>query len=200
MNKSIRNSLLYSLVLSIIVAALILPGCAPQAAKPPAAETPNTPIKIGGSLPLTGPASYLGKFVKAGYDKWAEDVNAKGGLLGRKVEMIIYDDQSDPKNASTLLDKVLTVDKVNLLAGGYPGGSAAVQMPIAEQYRMVFVSMGGQWDSFQKGFTFSFAAPPLDEQVVVRRHLGLARHHSSGPEAQDGCYLWPQLHLFLGCP
>jgi len=160
-NKSIRNSLLYSLVLSIIIAALILPGCAPQAAKQPAGETVTTPIKIGGSLPLTGPASYLGKLVKVGYDKWLEDVNAKGGLMGRKVEMTIYDDQSDPKNAATLLDKVITVDKVNLLAGGYPGGSAAVQMPIAEQYRMVYISMGGQWDSFQKGFTFSFASPPL---------------------------------------
>ena len=162
MKRSTRNALhLYSLALSIIILVALLIGCAPQAASQPKDQAVTTPIKIGGSLPLTGPASYLGKFVKAGYDKWVADVNAKGGLLGRKVELVIYDDQSDPKNAATLLDKVITVDKVNLLAGGYPGGSAAVQMPIAEQYRMVFVSMGGQWDSFQKGFTFSFASPPL---------------------------------------
>jgi branched-chain amino acid transport system substrate-binding protein len=163
MNKRPLHGIrLIILAISLVtVISMVLLGCGQKAASPSAGETVTTPIKIGGSLPLTGPASYLGKFVKAGYDKWLEDINAKGGLLGRKVEMVIYDDQSDPKNAATLLDKVITVDKVNLLAGGYPGGSAAVQMPIAEQYRMVFVSMGGQWDSFQKGFTFSFAAPPL---------------------------------------
>jgi branched-chain amino acid transport system substrate-binding protein len=163
MKKSTRHNLyLFTLLLSVvIIISFIVPGCGQPAASKPDAAAVKTPIKIGGSLPLTGPASYLGKFVKAGYDKWAEDINASGGLLGRKVELVIYDDQSDPKNAATLLDKVITVDKVNLLAGGYPGGSAAVQMPIAEQYRMVFISMGGQWDSFQKGFTFSFAAPPL---------------------------------------
>jgi branched-chain amino acid transport system substrate-binding protein len=145
----------------VTIISLTLLGCGQPPASQSAAETAKTPIKIGGSLPLTGPSSYLGKFVKAGYDKCVEDINAKGGLLGRKVELVIYDDQTDPQNAATLLDKVITVDKVNLLAGGYPGGSAAVQMPIAEQYRMVYISMGGQWDSFQKGFTYSFASPPL---------------------------------------
>jgi len=162
MKKSVwQNRSLVTLALTIVViTTFLVSGCAQQTASKPT-ETVTTPIKIGGSLPLTGPASYLGKFVKAGYDKCIEDVNAKGGLLGRKVELIIYDDQSLPSNAATLLDKVITVDKVDLLAGGYPGGSAAVQMPIAEQHRMVFVSMGGMWDSFQKGFTYSFAAPPL---------------------------------------
>jgi branched-chain amino acid transport system substrate-binding protein len=163
MKKHSRHNLyLFTLLLSVVILiSFIVPGCGQPAASKPDAAAVTTPIKIGGTLPLTGPSSYLGKFVKAGYDKCVEDINAKGGLLGRKVELTIYDDQSDPRQAATLLDKLVTVDKVNLLAGGYPGGSAAVQMPIAEQYRMVFISMGGQWDTFQKGFTYSFGAPPL---------------------------------------
>lgn len=52
------------------------------------------PIKIGGSLPLTGLASEQAKWVKAGYEAWSDDVNKIGGLLGRPVKLIIYDDES----------------------------------------------------------------------------------------------------------
>ena len=66
----------------------------------PAKPTPK-PIKIGGSLPLTGIFSESGKWVKNGYDFWLEEINKKGGLLGRPVEMTIYDDESAPDKAVT---------------------------------------------------------------------------------------------------
>ena len=59
------------------------------------------PIKIGGSLPLTGIASEQAKWVKAGYEWWAEDVNSRGGLLGRPVKLIIYDDESNAEKSVT---------------------------------------------------------------------------------------------------
>jgi branched-chain amino acid transport system substrate-binding protein len=140
----------------IIVLSLSLVACAQ-----PAAQQTTGPIKIGGTLPLTGGYADTGKVVYDGYKHWVEVTNANGGLLGRQVALTIYDDASDVKNATTLLEKLITVDKVDLIIGGYPGTSAAVQMPVAEQYKKVYVSMGGHMASFTKGYTYSFGGPPL---------------------------------------
>jgi branched-chain amino acid transport system substrate-binding protein len=142
----------------VMVVSLLLAACA-QPAKAPAAST--APIKIGGTLPLTGGFADTGKVINDGYKHWVEVINANGGLLGRQVALTIYDDASDVKNAVTLMEKLITVDKVDLLAGGYPGTAAAAQMPVAEQYKKVYVSMGGHMASFTKGYTYSFGGPPL---------------------------------------
>jgi branched-chain amino acid transport system substrate-binding protein len=119
------------------------------------------PIVIGGSLPLTGQSAEPATWVERGMKYWAEEVNAKGGLLGRKVEFKIYDDESDTKKAVTFAEKVITVDNVDLLFGGYPGTAARAVMPLAEKYKYVYVSMGGHMKSFEQGYTYSFGAPPL---------------------------------------
>lgn len=125
------------------------------------AAAKEKPIKIGGSLPLTGPVAENAKLVKLGYEYWAEKVNKEGGLLGRPVELIIYDDEGRPDNGVKLLEKAITVDKVDLLLGGYPGHICAAQMPVAEMYGMVYVSMGGHMASFSQGFKYSFSATPM---------------------------------------
>ncbi|WP_324716664.1 amino acid ABC transporter substrate-binding protein [Carboxydochorda subterranea] len=120
-----------------------------------------TPIRIGATLPLTGPFADTGQWVARGYQKWARDVNARGGLLGRPVELTILDDASVADRAISLLERLITVDRVDLILGGYPGTAAAAQMAVAERYRKVYVSMGGHMASFQRGFRYSFGAPPL---------------------------------------
>lgn len=127
----------------------------------PGSQATAKPIKIGGTLPLTGGSADTGKWVAEGYKYWAEEINSKGGLLGRPVELNIQDDGSSADKAVSLLEKAITVDKVDLIFGGYPGTSAAAQMAIAEKYKMVFVSMGGHMKSFQQGFKYSFGGPPL---------------------------------------
>jgi branched-chain amino acid transport system substrate-binding protein len=119
------------------------------------------PIKIGGSLPLTGLASEQAKWVKAGYECWAEDVNKRGGLLGRPVKLIIYDDESSPEKAVTYYERAITVDKVDLVFGGYPGTANVALMPLVEKYKKVFIGQGGHMKSFEQGFTYSFGSPPL---------------------------------------
>ena len=119
------------------------------------------PIVIGGSLPLTGTFSATGKWVEKGYQFWFDEVTPKGGLLGRPVKLIIYDDKSDAKEAVGLAEKAITVDKVDLLLGGYPGTACTAVMPLAEKYKMVYVSMGGHMKSFSQGYSYSFGAPPL---------------------------------------
>ena len=107
------------------------------------------PILIGGSLPLTGQFAETAKWIEKGMNFWADEVNAKGGLLGRKVEFKIYDDESNAGKAVTFAEKAITVDKVDLLFGGYPGTAAraVIARPASKETlkradctRMVFAS------------------------------------------------------------
>lgn len=125
-------------------------------------DTPSgDPIAIGATLPLTGAFADTGEFVAAGYEDWVDHLNDQGGLLGRPVELTIEDDASDPGQATSLLERLITQEDVDLVLGGYPGSSAAAQMAIAEQYQKVYVSMGGHLQSFEQGYEFAFGAPPL---------------------------------------
>ncbi len=121
----------------------------------------DKPLVIGGSLPQTGRFAETAKWIQRGMEYWADEVNAKGGLLGRKVVFRIYDDESNAGKAVTFAEKAITVDKVDLLFGGYPGTAARAVMPVAEKHKYVYVSMGGHMKSFQQGYTYSFGGPPL---------------------------------------
>jgi branched-chain amino acid transport system substrate-binding protein len=125
------------------------------------ATAQQKPIKIGGSLAITGPLADNASWIRRGYEYWAEKTNKSGGLLGRPVELVIYDDEGKPDKAVQLLEKAINVDKVDLLLGGYGGASCAAQMPVAEKYGMVYVSMGGHMASFSQGFKYSFSATPM---------------------------------------
>ena len=142
----------------LLAAAILFTGCYLLPYGSLAAEKP---IVIGGSLPLTGTFSATGKWVERGYQFWADDVNGRGGVLGRPVKLLIYDDKSDAKEAVNLAEKAITVDKVDLLLGGYPGTACTAVMPVAEKYKMVYVSMGGHMKSFSQGYIYSFGSPPL---------------------------------------
>lgn len=95
------------------------------------------PIKIGGTLGLTGIFSGPSAGYKATYEYWANEVNASGGLLGRPVELTIYDDESTPATAATLYQRLINQDKVDLLLAPYTTAVASTIMPIAEQNKMV---------------------------------------------------------------
>ena len=76
-------------------------------------------LRIGLSLSLTGPTAPAGKQVLAGLEIWRDDINEKGGLLGRPVELVYYDDQGSPANAPGIYEKLMGIDKVDLLIGPY---------------------------------------------------------------------------------
>ena len=75
------------------------------------------PIRIGMSLALTGAGASPAKVINTALEIWRDDVNANGGLLGRPVELVIYDDQSSPANVPNIYTKLITVDKIDLLLG-----------------------------------------------------------------------------------
>jgi len=91
------------------------------------------PIKVGMSMPQTGTLGAGGKAALVALRMWVEDVNAKGGLLGRKVELIAYDDQTDPALTPAIYTKLLDVDKVDLLIAPYGTVPTAPIMPLVKQ-------------------------------------------------------------------
>ena len=98
------------------------------------------PIKVGMSLALTGGGAPAGKMLQAAIELWRDDVNAKGGLLGRPVEIIVYDDQSNPANVPALYTKLITVDKADLLLGPYGTNFVAPAMPTIIQNNKMVIS------------------------------------------------------------
>jgi branched-chain amino acid transport system substrate-binding protein len=107
------------------------------------AEAQQGPIKIGYGMALTGPLAANGKSALLAQQIWAEDVNKKGGMLGRKVELVYYDDQSNPSTVPGLYTKLLDVDKVDLVVGGYATNMLAPAMPVVMQHDMAFIGLLG---------------------------------------------------------
>jgi len=99
------------------------------------------PIKIGFDLSQTGPLAPNGKQALLGAKIWEEEINAKGGLLGRKVELIGYDDQSNPSNVPGIYAKLLDIDKVDLIMGPYGTNLVAPAIPVAMQKGKVMIGL-----------------------------------------------------------
>jgi branched-chain amino acid transport system substrate-binding protein len=105
-----------------------------------AAAQSGDPIRIGMSLALTGAGASPSKVINTALEIWRDDVNAKGGLLGRPVELVIYDDQSAPANVPNIYTKLITVDKVDLLLGPYGTNFVAPAMPTIIQNNKMTIS------------------------------------------------------------
>src|SRR6478672_10408177 len=101
------------------------------------------PIRVGLSLSLTGPTAPAGKQVQVGLEIWRDDVNAKGGLLGRPVELVYYDDQANPANAPGIYAKLMSIDKVDLLIGPYSTNVIAAAMPAIIQSNRTTIGIFG---------------------------------------------------------
>src|SRR5215217_7946902 len=108
------------------------------------AQAPSgEPIKIGYSMALTGGLAPNGKSALLAQKIWEEDVNAKGGLLGRPVKLVYYDDQSNPATIPGIYTKLLDVDKVELIIGAYATALLAPAMPIVIQKKKTFIGLLG---------------------------------------------------------
>ncbi len=122
-------------------------------------EASGEPIRIGASLPLTGDFSEPGVAAKNGYDLWVETVNNEGGLLGRPVEIIVKDDQSDQNIVVSDYNALINQERVDLLLGTF---SSLLNIPasaVAERAQMVYVEpAGGSPELFNRGFEYLFFA------------------------------------------
>ena len=117
----------------------------------------QAPIKIGASLSLTGTYAALGQNQHRGYQLCAKHVNEKGGVLGRKIEFVLYDDQSQPATGVRLYEKLITQDKVDLVMGPYSSAITEAVANVNEKYKMPMVApMASTTSIFKKGRKFIF--------------------------------------------
>jgi branched-chain amino acid transport system substrate-binding protein len=128
--------------------AVALAGAALTAVAATAGNTANlrsaaAPIKIGISLSLSGDFSDPGKAAQRGYKLWAKVVNAKGGVLGRKVQLLIQDDTSSPTQASTNYQNFITKNKVDLVFGPFSTLLSAPSASVAHRYGYAFIEPAG---------------------------------------------------------
>jgi branched-chain amino acid transport system substrate-binding protein len=136
MNKhASRRNFLWRCVLVPVVAAVSALLLAPAQAQ--------QPVKIGFSMALTGPLAGAGQGALLAMQIWQDDVNKKGGLLGRKVELVYYDDKSNPSEVPGIYSKLLDVDKVDIIMGPYASTQIAPVLPIAIQRNKILISLFG---------------------------------------------------------
>src|SRR5436853_7898158 len=95
------------------------------------------PVRIGGTLSLTGPLAATSAIHKVAGEIYVDELNLRGGLLGRKVEWVLKDDQSRPDLARTLYEQVITVDKVDLLIGPYATANIVAAVGVAQRYNKI---------------------------------------------------------------
>ncbi|HLL64903.1 MAG TPA: amino acid ABC transporter substrate-binding protein [Micromonosporaceae bacterium] len=162
-------------------AALLLTVGACSGSDDPASKGED-PIMIGVSLPLTGDFSEPGKGVQQGYQAWAKIVNDKGGLLGRRVELKILDDQSNADRVVADYEQLIGKDQVDLVFGPFSTRLVVPSARVAEEYDMLFVEpAGAAKEVFQQGFKNLFYAAP----AVANDHYNhLAQHILTLPADQ----------------
>ncbi|MGH7112701.1 MAG: ABC transporter substrate-binding protein, partial [Stellaceae bacterium] len=132
--KSGRRSGIVAACVMALLAAMPMAGPARAAAQP---------ITIGFGMALSGGLAAAGKSALLAMQIWAADTNRKGGLLGRPVKLIYYDDQSSPSIVPGLYTKLLDVDKVDFIVSGYGTNMIAPAMPIAIQHNRLFFGLFG---------------------------------------------------------
>lgn len=148
-----------SRLVAAAIAALALSACS-SAGSQNQAQT-SGPLTIGMSLPMTGPVADVSKSGYQGYELWASQVNASGGLLGRHVKLVVLDDGFDPNQTAADYTRLISQDRVNLLLGTFSSLLNAPASAIAARQKMLYVEpSGGSAALFTRGFTNLFFAQP----------------------------------------
>jgi branched-chain amino acid transport system substrate-binding protein len=148
----------------IVIATIIfsmLAACQPKTSVPEGPATDTGPITIGVSLPLTGGKSDPGTASKNGYEVWAAMVNESGGLLGRQIELKVMDNASDVETAKADYEKLITVDKVDLVVGTFSSTLVIPTSEVVASHAYAYIEpAGGAPDVFNRGLTNLFFAQP----------------------------------------
>ncbi|MGW3344483.1 amino acid ABC transporter substrate-binding protein [Nonomuraea rubra] len=175
-------------VMIAVVTALALAACGQRPSETRAGETAE-PLVIGVSLPLTGDFAQPGSEAKRGYEIWRDMVNAKGGVLGRQVELKIVDDASNQDTVVADYTKLITQDRVDLLLGTFSSLLNYPASAVAEKNRMVFVEpAGGAPDMFTRGFEYLFFAQPATAPRQADVFVNWVRSLPEGERPKTAAY------------
>jgi branched-chain amino acid transport system substrate-binding protein len=151
--------------------AIIAVMCVVVWAIAPVRAAEPEPIKIGFGEALTGSLAVIGKSGIVAMQIWAEQINAKGGLLGRQVKLVYYDNQSNPANVPGLYVKLLDVDHVDFVLSGYATNMAVPAMPVAITHKKLYLSLFSLATNAQFHYprSFSMIATGPDAKVAFSK-------------------------------
>lgn len=145
-------------VMSVVVAVVLAVGFSGVARS---AE----PIKVGVLLPLTGSMAKFGEIEKRSFEMALEEINAKGGVRGSRIQLVFEDDTGKPEVGRSAMEKLISRDKVPVVTGGYSSAVTAATAPVAQQFKVPFVICTGSADDVtEKGYNYVFRInPPASE-------------------------------------
>jgi branched-chain amino acid transport system substrate-binding protein len=170
-----RRTARYMVTIGLCLAALV----AGQASA-------ETPITIGFGMALTGGLASNGKAALQAMQIWEADINAKGGLLGRPVKLVYYDDQTNPATVPGIYTKLLDVDKVDLVIGGYGTNMIAPAMPVIIQHNRTFLGLLGlavnSEFNYARYFSIAPTGGPDPKQSFAQGFFAVAMEQSPKPQ------------------
>ena len=126
------------------------------------------PVRIGTFLSVTGPASFLGDPELKTLEMYVEKINAEGGVLGRKVQLVSYDDSGDAEKARTFAKRLIEQDKVDIIVGGSTTGTTMAAVPLAEQAGTPFISLAGAVVIVEPVKKWVFKTPHTDRMACEK--------------------------------
>ncbi|SFI47610.1 amino acid/amide ABC transporter substrate-binding protein, HAAT family (TC 3.A.1.4.-) [Bosea sp. OK403] len=126
------------------------------------------PIKIGAVLSASGPAAFLGDPEAKTLKIYVEELNKKGGVLGRQIELVLYDDGGDANKARTFATRLIEDDKVVAMVGGSTTGTTMAMIPVFEDAKVPFVSVAGAIEIIEPVRSFVFKTPHTDKTACEK--------------------------------
>lgn len=171
--------MLHRRILGCLLAGLLAVLALPAMAQP-------KPITIGFGMALTGGLAPNGKAALLAMQLWESEVNAKGGLLGRPVKLVFYDDQSNPSVVPGIYTKLLDVDKVDLVTSGYATNMVAPAMPVVMQHNRTFFALLGlavnSEFNYPRYFAFGPTGGPKPKESFSRGFFEVAMAQNPRPQ------------------
>ena len=125
-------------------------------------------IKIGSVLSVTGPASFLGDPEKKTLEIYVDEINAKGGVSGQKLQLIVYDDAGNANNARTFATRLVEEDKVVAMVGGSTTGTSLAMIPVFEDAKIPFLSLAGGIQIIEPVHKWVFKTPHTDRMACEK--------------------------------
>ena len=151
----------------------------------------QNPITIGFGMALTGGLAPNGRAALFAMQIWEKEINAEGGLLGRPVKLVYYDDQSNPATVPGIYTKLLDVDKVDLVVSGYGTNVIAPALPVVMGHNRTFLALFGLAVNSEFNYPRYFSMVPIGgpkpKEAFARGFLGLAMAQDPKPDDARHC-------------
>lgn len=158
----------------LLTAFVVLGAAALTAVQPASAQGT---VKIGSVLSVTGPASFLGEPEDKTLRTYVERINASGGVAGRKIELVVYDDGGDANKARTFATRLVEDDKVVAMVGGSTTGTTMAMIPVFQEAQIPFISLAGAIEVIEPVKRFVFKTPHTDKMACEKIFEDLKRRN-----------------------